>query len=419
MKLKQSSIHKRVVITGYGAVTPLGENALMHWDAILNKRMGFKYFNKHNNNINTNFFGIVENEPDISFTPLALRRRLPKYTRLTLKAAQEAVSMAFGSQLPTDIYAPIECGVILGTGWGGFDECFSSSDEWLSSELASPFSCFFNMINISSAACSQLWNLRGYQNTVSAACATGTIAIGDAYEIIKNGKAKMMLAGAGESLRSDFSQWSIDVLGALSKEKTNIQKASCPFSKDRSGFVLSEGAAVVCIEELDSALARNAKILGEIKSYTNFSDAYDLTNPAVDCYARSMTIKECVSQAGITYSELDYINAHGTSTRLNDLNETNALKLALGKHAYSIPISSTKSYSGHLISAAGAFETIVCLQAMNANIIPATLNLTNPDPECDLDYVAGDHRKAFINHALNLSFGFGGANAALMLEKYS
>ena len=208
------------------------------------------------------------------------------------------------------------------------------------------------------------------------------------------------------------------MLGALSRETSSPERASCPFSLQRSGFVLSEGGAVLCLEERESALARGATILAEVTGYANFSDAVDFTSPAEDCVAREQTIRWALRAADLQPADLDYINAHGTSTPLNDINETRSLKKALGDEAYHIPVSSTKAYSGHLIAAAGSFETIVFLQAMAAGIMPATAHLTQPDPQCDLDYIAEGHRQGEIRRALNLSFGFGGANAALVLEKH-
>lgn len=408
---------KRVVVTGYGAVTPLGDTAAECWQAIMDKKLGYQYVDKTEKNISCHFLGLIDVEPSMKGIPAAIRRRLPRYARLTMAAAREAIHMAFGEKAPTTIYDPLKCGVIMGTGWAGLDENYSSIHEFTETGMTSPFNCFYSMPNVTTAACSQFWNLRGYQNTTIAACATGTIAIGDAFETIRNGKASMMVAGAGESLRTDCAVWNIDVLGALTHEAENIEKASCPFSADRSGFVLSEGAAVLCLEERDRALARGATILGEITGYANFSDAFDFTSPADDCVARIKTIQMALKQANISPEQLDYINAHGTSTQLNDLNETESLKRALGDAAYHIPTSSTKSYSGHLIAAAGCFEAIICLQAMQTGVMPATANLHNLDPLCDLDYIPNEHRTGVVSRTMNLSFGFGGANAALILEK--
>lgn len=408
---------RRVVVTGFGAVTPLGVSAQESWQSIMDYRVGYRYVDKSETNINTHFLGLIDEEPSLKGVPAAIRRRLPRFARLTLAAAREAVSMAFAETAPTDHYDPFDCGVIMGTGWAGQDEVYEYTELFLTSKMGSPFGCFLSMPNVATAACSLLWNLRGYQNTPIAACATGTMAVGDAFEVIRNGRASMILAGAGESLIGDCAVWNIDILGALAREATDIEKACCPFSLDRNGFILSEGAAVLCLEEREAALARGATIYGEIKGYGNYSDAHDFTAPAPDKMARIRTIRRALDQAGMQAADIDYINAHGTSTPLNDLNESEAVKEALGAVAYRIPMSSTKSYSGHLIAAAGSFESIVCLQSLRDSIIPATCHLNRPDPECDLDYVAEGHRQAQLNNTLNLSFGFGGANAALIIGR--
>lgn len=410
---------KRVVVTGYGAVTPLGATAQESWQSMMENRLGYRYVDKTRFNINTHFLGLIDDEPGLKGVPAAIRRRLPRFARLTLGAARQAMTMAFGEASPQAFYDPLTCGAIMGTGWGGLDESYHAQGEFAASGVTSPFNCFFSMPSVTTAACSQFWGLNGYQNTVIAACATGTMVIGEAYDAIRNGRANMMLAGAGESLTSRCAVWNIDVLGALSKEASDPQRASCPFSAHRSGFVLSEGAAVLCLEERESALARGAHILGEVTGYANFSDAWDFTSPAEDCLARVQTITQALRQAGLQPQQLDYINAHGTSTPLNDLNETRALKMALGEAAYSIAVSSTKSYSGHLISAAGTFESIVCLQAIEHGVMPATANYQQPDDACDLDYIVDGHRAGDVRRTLNLSFGFGGANAALILEKHA
>ncbi|KAB8308832.1 beta-ketoacyl-[acyl-carrier-protein] synthase family protein [Rahnella sp. Lac-M11] len=415
---ERANAPRRVVVTGYGAVTPLGMNAAESWAAIMAYKPGYQYCDKSAAGIKSRFYGLIENEPVLKNVPAAIRRRLPRYARLTLASAQEAMKMAFGDEHPEQHYDLLDCGAIMGTGWAGQDETQVHYDDFLRTGMGSPFGCFFSMPSSATAAVSLLWGLRGYQNTTIAACATGTMAVGDAFELIRNGRAKMMLAGAGESLRSDSAVWNIDVLGALASEQGEITRACCPFSLDRNGFVLSEGAAVLCLEDRETALARGATILGEICGYGNFSDAFDFTAPAADKIARVQTIRHALDQAGIAASQLDYINAHGTSTPLNDLNETEAIKMALGDEvAYATPCSSTKSYTGHLIGAAGSFETIVCLQALAHQIMPATCNLNNPDPACDLDYIPNQHRPAQMKTTLNLSFGFGGANAALVISR--
>jgi len=327
--------------------------------------------------------------------------------------------MAFGdTDEIASHYSPFDCGAIIGTGYGSGDQVHQMYDLYRETKFGDPLGSLISMPSIATAAATLHWNLRGYQNTVAAACATGTIAIGEAYHVIRSGRAKMMLAGGAESMRDVSNIWNADAIGALSKEQNDVTKASCPFSANRSGFVLAEGAAVLCLEEREHAIARGANILGEITGYGNLSDARDFTAPAVDMEARKRSIAIAMSEAGIAPEDLDYINAHGTSTPLNDLNESNSIKSLFGEAAYAIPISSTKSYTGHLIGAAGSLESIFCLKAIETGTLPATLHLNTPDPECDLNYIPNRHLQAArVDRTLNLSFGFGGANAALILER--
>ncbi|MBF7978375.1 MULTISPECIES: beta-ketoacyl synthase [Rahnella] len=415
--MKNNPPPRRVVVTGYGAITPLALTASENWEAIMANQLGYRLIDKRQAGIKSRFFGVIDEKLDLRFLPAVIRRRLPRFAHLAMIAACEAMQMAFGDKTANDYYASLRSGVVVGTGWGGIDETLASHEQYQSSGVGSPFACFYSMPSIATAACSQLWGLRGYQNSPVAACATGTMAIGEAFEIIRSGRADMMLSGGAESLRSDSAIWNIDVLQALTREEHDITKASCPFSLDRSGFVLSEGAAIVCLEERESAISRGAIILGEIKGYGNFSDAVDFTAPAEDKLARVKTIHAALAQSGLQAADLDYINAHGTSTQLNDRNETEAIIMALGEQAHTISISSTKSYSGHLIGAAGSFEAIICLKAIEHQRVPATCNLHLPDPQCALDFIAEGHRYQPVENTLNLSFGFGGANAALVIGR--
>ena len=409
----------RVVITGYGGNCSLGENVDQIWDSISNYRLGYKLAKHNDQSVGATFFGNMETPlAGINNIPKAINRNLPRYGQFGIVAAEEAVRMAFGEQEIYQYYDPFDCGVIFGTGWGGQDEVVKNAMMYTETGMASPFSNIQAMYSVCTAAIAKIWNLRGYQSTPVAACATSSIAIGDAFELIKAGRAKMVLAGGGESIRDAFNIWSVDILQALSKEQNDVTKACCPFSLDRSGFIMSEGAAVVCLEEYESAKKRGANILAEITGYGNFSDAYDMTKPAPDLLGRVKSINKALSQANVSVGEIDYINAHGTSTPLNDLNETESLKLALGDYAYEIPVSSTKSYTGHLMAAAGSMETIFCIKSMTANMLPATTNLNNPDPACDLNYVANNHvNNEDIKTALNINYGFGGSNSALILQR--
>ncbi|MEL5201883.1 beta-ketoacyl-[acyl-carrier-protein] synthase family protein [Serratia ureilytica] len=407
---------RRVVVTGYGAVTALGGNAPQNWQAIMANRLAYRYHDKSAAGIHARFFALLEAEPELEGVAARVSRRLPRFARLALAAASEAIDMAFssGHVRPGHFYSSLDCGVIIGSGWGGQDEIMQNNADYLQSGMGQLFGCFHAMPNIATAICGQHWQLRGYQSSPAAACATGGIAIGDAFEVIRSGRASMMLAGASESLSGNGAIWNIDALRLLSQEQKDITKASCPFSRERSGFVLAEGVAVLCLEEREAALARGATILGEVKGYGNFSDAFDLTAPAEDPQAKVKTIRRALEQAGLSNHEIDYINAHGTSTAQSDVNETVAIKAALGRDAYRTPISSTKSYTGHLLAASGSFEAIVCLQALQQQMMPATCHLHESDPECDLDYIREGHRRGRLRNVMSLNFGFGGANAALV-----
>jgi 3-oxoacyl-[acyl-carrier-protein] synthase II len=415
----QKKVPRRVAVTGYGAVCSLGNSSSEIWNSIVNYRIGYQQETFPDSSIVARYFGMMHNKPPRKGFPKAIMKFLPEFARLGMVAADEAVTMAFGRDTPLDdIYDPFERGVIFGTGWGSQDESTVENANYRREGMASPFSNLLVMSNVATAAMSMHWNLRGYQNTPIAACATGSIALGDAFEVIRSGRAKVMLAGGGESIREGFCVWSIDALRALSKEQEAREKACCPFSADRSGFVLSEGAAVLCLEDMESAQARGAKILGEVVGYGNYSDARDITSPAEDLLARTRTIQAACAQAGLAPEQIDYVNAHGTSTPLNDLNETRALKLALGDAAYAIPTSSTKSYTGHLVGGAGAIESIFCLKTLETGLMPATVHLNNPDPECDLDFIPNVHRqKEDIRNVLNVNYGFGGSNSALVFSK--
>lgn len=411
----------RVVITGYGAITSLGKDSNEAWSAILDKKMGYDVWDDPGKDIKTRIFGNIRYELPLERFSKRILKSAPRFARLGLIATDEAVSMAFGEeQAISAFYNEYERGVVFGTGWGGFDNVGADYYAYRDCKTPSIQSCFHGMPSVGTAAISVNWSMKGYQNTPVAACATGNIAIGDAYEKIRNGKIKMALAGGGESTMNPHSIWAIDVLSALTKEKHDPVKACCPFSLDRSGFVLSEGAAVVCLENLDDALKRNAVILGEIIGYANYSDAYvNLTVPSPDRNSRMLTIQKAIEYAGLELKDIDYINAHGTSTPMNDLNETQVLKDVFGELAYEIPVSSTKSYTGHLIAAAGSAETIFCLKSIQDGIIPATINLHNPDPQCDLNYVPNEHLSGqTLDHVVNVNYGFGGANSCLVIKRY-
>ncbi|MCF2909095.1 beta-ketoacyl-[acyl-carrier-protein] synthase family protein [Pseudoalteromonas sp. DL2-H2.2] len=420
METKDKQKSRRVVITGYGGVTSMGNNMNEIWGNLMDYQVGYRHTKMDDDSINAKYFGFMDFDRKL-MRPFSKRilKMLPQYAKFSLLACDEALNMAFGETDLDEVVSPFERGVVIGTGWGGLDTANENNNDYRESGLTTSFATVMSMCNAATAAVSMNWNFRGYQNSPVAACATGTMAIGEAFDAIRSGRAKVVVAGGSESLREQFNIWSIDVIQALSKEQENERLACCPFSKGRSGFVLSEGAAVLCLEDYEFAKARGANILAEVIGYTNYSDAYDMTAPAEDMQARIHVIRELCTQSGVAFDEIDYINLHGTSTPLNDLNETNSIKSALGDAAYSIPMSSTKSYTGHLIGAAGSLEAIFCLKAMENNTIPATIHMDEPDPECDLDYVPNKHRyDQKLDIIMNLSFGFGGANAGVLLKRF-
>ena len=416
----QAGQHHRVAVTGYGALCSLGNTSEDIWNSILDYKIGYCLRKYDDDSLKAQFFGMMDEDRSVyKHFSKSILKMLPEFAKHALVASHEALVMAFGRDFDLDqSVSPLDRGVIIGTGWGSLDRAYANYGDYLSTGFATSFGTVMSMSSVATAAASMNWNLRGYQNTPVAACATGSIAVGDAAEIIRSGRATMMLAGGSESLKHVFNVWLIDVIQALAKERTNPRRACCPFSLHRNGFVLSEGAAVLCLENMEHAQARGARILGEVAGYGNYTDARDMTAPAADLHARVQSIRYACGQAGLAASEIGYINAHGTSTPLNDANETEAIKAAFGQHAYDVPVSSTKSYTGHLIGAAGALEAIFCLKALETGILPATVHYDDADPACDLDYIPNEHRKIDgLDAALSLSFGFGGANAALVFKK--
>ncbi len=407
-------------MTGFGGLCSLGHNIGEIWQSIRDYQLGYRRVSFSNPRITTRFLGKIDSDPDFRNIPKSIRKYLPRFAQLGMLAADEAITMAFRAAPPDAYHSPLSQGVIFGTGWGGTDEVASLQADYQRQGYTSPFASMLGMHNVATAAISMRWGLKGQQNTPIAACAASAIAIGEAFESIRHGRSSLMIAGGAESTLSELSIWGIDVIQALSKEQHRTEYACCPFSLDRSGFILAEGAAVLCLEEWTSAQARGARIMGEIVGYGSYSDAFDMSAPATDLSPRIACIDRAISQAGISSEALGYINAHGTSTLLNDLSETECIKAAFGKNAHRIPVSSTKSYTGHLIGAAGAMESIFCLKALETGTIPATANLWRPDPACDLDYVPRLHRQADnLEYALNLNYGFGGANSALLFRKAS
>lgn len=311
-------------------------------------------------------------------------------------------------------------GVLIGAGIGGIHEIeeytiILREKGW---KRVSPYFIPMALINLASGHVALRYKAYGPNSAVVTACATGTHSIGDAFRIIQRGDADVMIAGGAESTITPLSVAGFSVMRALSTRNDEPERASRPFDRDRDGFVIAEGAGIMVLEELEHAKARGAKILAEIVGYGASSDAFHITAPDKNGHGAAKAMRSAIEDAGVSPEEVDYINAHGTSTIWNDKIETLAIKKVFGEHAYKLAISSTKSMTGHMLGATGAVEAIYTVLTVSRNYIPPTINYENPDPECDLDYVPNKGREAEVNYGLTNSFGFGGTNASLLIKKY-
>ncbi len=407
----------RVVITGVGAVSPLGLNVPSMWEALVNGRSGVDYITLFDPELfETKIAAEVKGFNAADYLDHKKARHMDRYGHFAVVASLEAVEQA---RLSFDNAE--EIGVIIGSGIGGLGT-LSAQFGVLAERGPRKVSPFLIPMMITDAASGQvsiLLGAKGVNFCATSACSSGADAIGEACEVIKRGDAQVMLAGGAEAAITPIGIAGFNAAGALSTQNDEPQKASRPFDAQRDGFVMGEGGAVLVLESLPHALGRGANILAEVLSYGATSDAYHITQPAAGGEGGAKAMQIALRKAGIRHDEIDYINAHGTSTPLNDKSETMAIKTVFGQHAYRMPISSTKSMMGHLIGAAGAIEAIICVLTIQRGVIPPTINLTNPDPDCDLDYVPHVSRQRKVRTALSNSFGFGGHNSVLVLREYS
>jgi 3-oxoacyl-[acyl-carrier-protein] synthase II len=407
----------RVVITGIGAVSPLGLNVPSMWEALVNSRSGVDHITLFDPELfETKIAAEVKGFNAADYLDHKKARHMDRYAHFAVVASLEAVEQA---RLSFDNAE--EIGVIIGSGIGGLGT-LSAQFGVLAERGPRKVSPFLIPMMITDAASGQvsiLLGAKGVNFCATSACSSGADAIGEACEIIKRGDAQVMLAGGAEAAITPIGMAGFNAAGALSTQNDEPQKASRPFDAQRDGFVIGEGGAVLVLESLPHALRRGANILAEVLSYGATSDAYHITQPAAGGEGGAKAMQIALRKAGIRPDEIDYINAHGTSTPLNDKSETMAIKTVFGQHAYRMPISSTKSMMGHLIGAAGAIEAIICVLTIQRGVIPPTINLTNPDPDCDLDYVPHVSRQQKVRTALSNSFGFGGHNSVLVLREYS
>ena len=409
---------RRVVITGIGMVSPLGLDAATSWQNLIAGKSGIDYITLFDtSNLETKFGGEVKNFEPTNYVNKKDVRRMDRFSQLAVAAGRMAVEDA-----RFDVPANAEkTGVIIGSGIGGLTTLFEQSRVFIEKgpDKVTPFLIPMMIADMGAAQVSIALGLKGPNFCTTSACSSGADALGVAYESIKNGYADCLLSGGAESIMNPLGFAAFNALHALSVRNSGPQAASRPFDADRDGFVIAEGATVMVLEELDFAQRRGADIIAEIIGYGAGADAFHITQPVESGEGAARAMMLALKRAGVAPEDIDYINAHGTSTQLNDKMETKAIKATLGDHAYKVKISSTKSMLGHLIGGAGAIEAAVCAYTIKHGIIPPTINYTTPDAECDLDYVPNTARKSTVNTALSNSFGFGGHNSVLILRKYN
>ncbi|MEC1178818.1 beta-ketoacyl-ACP synthase II [Metasolibacillus meyeri] len=409
---------RRVVITGIGAVTPLGANAEATWDAIKAGKSGIGPLTRVDAEKFTAKVAAEINDFDIEqFVERKEARKMDRFTQYAVAASMMAAKDA--DLTITEEMAP-RVGVWIGSGIGGmetYEQQFLTFQE-RGARRVSPFFIPMLIPDMASGQVSIYLGAKGPNSCSVTACASGTNSIGDAFKVIERGDADVMISGGAEAPIVNLAIAGFTANTALTTND-DPATASRPFDKNRDGFVIGEGAGIVVLEELEHALARGAKIYGEVVGYGATGDAHHITAPAPEGEGAARAMKQALNDAGIEPNVVGYINAHGTSTPYNDSFETQAVKAVFGEHAYKLAMSSTKSMTGHLLGAAGGIEAIFTVLALHEGILPPTINLHTPDPECDLDYVANEAREASIEYALSNSLGFGGHNACLLFKKYS
>ncbi len=409
---------RRVVITGMGILCPTGNTVEEAWNNAAAGKTGIARITRFDtSHLENHFGGEVKNFDPNEVLGRREARRTDRVTQLGLVAAKQAMDDSGLEITDSNRY---QVGCIMGSGIGGIGSIFEGVKAFLErgAKAVSPLMVPMMLPDSAAAKVAMTWGLRGPNFAISTACATGNNSIGEATEIIRRGAAKAILAGSSEAGLADIAIASFNNMTAISRRNDAPEKASRPFDIDRDGFVVAEGAAMLVLEDLEHALARGAKIYAEVLGYGQSCDAYHVTAPLETGEGAAVAMELALENAGLKPEDLDYINAHGTSTPLNDVSETVAIKRALGETAYEIPISSTKSVTGHLMGAAGAVEAVFSIMALRSNFIPPTINLDNPDPQCDLNYTPNEGRAAQIDIAMSNSFGFGGHNAVLIFGKY-
>lgn len=409
---------RRVVVTGLGAITPLGNSAQESWESAIAGKSGVGPITKFDStSFNTKIAAEIKNFDPLLFMDKKEVRRYDDFILYALAASEMAMADAALTISPE---IAERTGVIIGSAIGGLATLEREKEVVLKSgpRKISPFAIPAILPNLASGLVSIRFGAKGHINCAVTACAAGTSAIGDAYKTIAYGDADIMITGGAEAAVTTLGIAGFNSMRALSQRNEEPQKASRPFDKDRDGFVVGEGSGIIILEELSVALARGARIYAELAGYGCTSDAFHLAAPPPGHEGAARSMLAAMRDAGMSATDIDYINAHGTSTPLNDLYETQAIKALFQEHAYKLLISSTKSMTGHMLGATGGVEALFAVKSLAEGVVPPTINLDNPDPECDLDYVAHTARRQEINTAMSNTFGFGGVNSVLIFKKF-
>ncbi len=410
---------RRVVITGMGMLTPLGLDMASTWESLVAGRSGIANITLFDASaLETRFAGEVKGFDPTAYINRKDARRMDRFAQLAVAASIQAVK---DSGLQIDASNQDGIGVIIGSGVGGLGTLYEQTKILLEKgpDRVSPFLAPMMIADMAAAQVSIALGVRGPNYCTTSACSSGSDGIGAAYDLVRHSEVDVMIAGGTESIINPLGVTAFSALKALSTRNDAPQQASRPFDIDRDGFVIAEGAASLVLEDLDHARRRGARIMAELIGYGATADSFHVTQPLEDGSGAAKAMQLAIRRAGIQPSEVDYINAHGTATPLNDVMETRAIKTALGESARKVAISSTKSMTGHMIGAAGAAEAAFSILSIMHGIMPPTINLAKPDPECDLDYVPNVARKADVRTVLSNSFGFGGHNSVLIFRKYT
>lgn len=410
---------RRVVVTGLGLVTPLGIGVQETWDSLIQGRSGVgKITLFDTSNYPVQIAAEVKNfDPSQYIEPKEIKK-MDRFIHFAIAASEMAMKDS-GLKITPENASRV--GVIIGSGMGGLPmiEHYHKTLLEKGHRRISPFFIPMIIINLAAGQVSIRYGAKGPNSSPCTACATGSHSIGDAFRIIQRGEADAMIAGGTEAVITPMGVAGFAAMKALSTRNDEPERASRPFDIDRDGFVMGEGAGILILEEMGHALKRGAKIYAEVIGYGMSGDAYHITSPAPEGEGAARCMEAAIKDAGIRPEEVDYINAHGTSTKYGDELETMAIKKVFGEHAYKLTVSSTKSMTGHLLGAAGGVEAVITVLTIYNNIIPPTINLEKPDPACDLDYVPNQARQKEVNCAISNSFGFGGTNASLIFKKFT